>query len=82
MSPSRADEAAGRRRRNRRRVAITILSLTAYVLSIGPMFWVWHYAEHFSGEPLIRVFYAPLRLLCGIEFIEELLNRYINWWIL
>ncbi|MBI1313892.1 hypothetical protein GC176_21575 [bacterium] len=68
----------------RRRVPIwlrVIIFLTCYVLSIGPMFWVWCDAEYFSGNPLVRVFYAPLRLLCGIQFFEDWLNRYINWWI-
>ena len=61
---------------------VTLLLVAIYVLSIGPMFWVWYDAEYFTGNLLIRVFYAPLRLLCGFEFIEDLMNRYINWWIL
>ncbi|MHC4877910.1 MAG: hypothetical protein ACYTGL_15740 [Planctomycetota bacterium] len=68
----------------RRRVPIwlrVIVFSTCYVLSIGPMFWVWYDAEHVTGNPLIRVFYTPLRLLCAIPLVEEWLNRYINWWI-
>lgn len=58
-----------------------LLGLVCYVLSIGPMFWTWHYAEHFNGNPLIRVFYVPLRLLCSIPIVEYFINRYIEWWI-
>ena len=83
-SESASEPLAAASPRNRRRVPLwlrVILFLTGYVLSIGPMFWVWYDAEHVSGNPLIRVFYTPLRLLCGIPLVEEWLNRYINWWI-
>jgi hypothetical protein len=61
---------------------IVVAALASYILSIGPMFWTWHYAEHFGGNELIRVFYTPLRLLCEIPVFEDLINRYIRWWIL
>jgi len=53
-----------------------------YILSIGPMFWTWHYAEHFGGNEFIRVFYVPLRLLCSIPLFDNLISRYILWWVL
>ena len=58
-----------------------VLGLTVYVLSIGPMFWFWYEAENMGGWPFLRVLYFPLRLACGVEFVEEALNDYINWWI-
>ncbi len=64
------------------RIAMRIgFFLVCYVLSIGPMFWQWYESEHMGGSPLVRVFYAPLRLLCEIPAFESLLNRYINWWV-
>jgi len=45
------------------------------------MFWYWYEAENMGGNPLVRVIYAPLRLLCAIPQVEEWLNNYINWWI-
>ncbi len=64
--------------RIRTQVAFVIV---LYVLSIGPMFWQWYEAENFGDAPLIRIFYAPLRLACAVPFVENCLNRYINWWI-
>ena len=45
------------------------------------MFWYWYEAENMGGHPLVRVVYAPLRLLCAIPQVEDWLNNYINWWI-
>tara|TARA_R110002072_G_scaffold233795_1_gene391338 strand:- start:4245 stop:4550 length:306 start_codon:yes stop_codon:yes gene_type:complete len=58
-----------------------IIAVILYVFSIGPMFWYWYEAENMGGNPLMRVLYAPLRLLCVIPQIEDWLNNYINWWI-
>lgn len=71
-------------RPQRRKLRILIrlaMVLTLYVFSIGPMFWQWYEAENFGTSPLLRVFYAPLRLACSIPIVEDWLNRYINWWI-
>ena len=57
------------------------IAIILYVLSIGPMFWYWYEAENLGGNPLVRVAYAPLRLLCAIPQVETWLNNYINWWI-
>lgn len=59
----------------------TVIGLILYVFSIGPMFWYWYEAENLGGNPLLRVIYAPLRLLCVIPQLEDWLNNYINWWI-
>ena len=45
------------------------------------MFWFWYEAENMGGNPLVRVIYVPLRLLCVIPQVEDWLNNYINWWI-
>lgn len=58
-----------------------IIGLIVYVYSIGPMFWFWYEAENMGGNPLVRVIYAPLRLLCVIPQVQDWLNNYINWWI-
>lgn len=75
------NEAGGKRRQRwPRSVRVTIL-LMLYVFSIGPMFWYWYEAENMGGNALLRVIYAPLRLLCAIPQVESWLNNYINWWI-
>ncbi|MGZ0166566.1 MAG: hypothetical protein ACKVII_21790 [Planctomycetales bacterium] len=61
-------------------VQVTI-GVILYVFSIGPMFWHWYEAENMGGNPLLRVIYAPLRLMCVIPQIEDWVNNYINWWI-
>ena len=58
-----------------------IIGMMLYVFSIGPMFWYWYEAENMGGNPLMRVIYAPLRLLCVIPQVEDWLNNYINWCI-
>jgi hypothetical protein len=81
--PSAADQQPARRLgRVPTWLKLTVFLLAAYILSIGPMFWTWHYAEYFGGNEFIRVFYTPLRLLCEFEFFEKLINEYIRWWIL
>ena len=82
-SPPAADQQPARhRRRVPTWLKLTVALFAAYILSIGPMFWTWHYAEYFGGNEFIRVFYVPLRLLCEFEFFEKLINHYIRWWIL
>lgn len=60
--------------------------LTLYVLSIGPMFWRWHTASHMADpsltDSLVLHFYNPLLFACDIPFIRDLVNAYIDWWIL
>jgi hypothetical protein len=71
-------------KRPRRRIPVwlrIVLGVSLYFLSIGPLFWFWYEAENMGGWPFLRVFYFPLRLACGIEIVEELVNDYINWWI-
>ena len=47
------------------------------------MFWVWHHA-HLSNHPsLIDTFYMPLAVACQVlPWFRDLVNAYINWWIL
>ncbi|MDA1161591.1 MAG: hypothetical protein O3B13_00670 [Planctomycetota bacterium] len=79
LSPA-IDNSPNIRRRWSRSVRATI-GLILYVFSIGPMFWYWYEAENMGGSPLVRVVYAPLRLLCAIPQVQDWLNHYINWWI-
>ncbi len=80
--PAADQQPARRRRRVPTWLKLTVALFAAYILSIGPLFWTWHYAEYFGGNEFIRVFYAPLRLLCEFELFEKLINQYIRWWIL
>jgi len=60
-----------------------LIYLFASIISIGPMFWVWYEAVYVNGSVLVAKFYAPLVWLCDhIPWLSELVNRYINWWIL
>ena len=56
--------------------------LSLYVASIGPMFWYWYEANHLGGMEPIYAFYYPLLMLCEIEWIRDLVNAYIRFWIL
>jgi hypothetical protein len=64
-----------------KRTIIALNVLVFYVLSIGPMFWMWYEAENLGTTPFLRIVYAPLRALCYYEPIETWMNDYINWWI-
>lgn len=59
-----------------------------YVLSIGPMFWMWHSGKFGNGYRIVAAFYEPLFRLANIddplhigETIGEWLNYYIGLWI-
>ena len=67
----------------KRLIALAVLT-TLYVLSIGPMWWVWYSGMYVSTESnyLVIVFYEPLRLACHIEWIDRIVTAYIEWWIL
>lgn len=60
--------------------------LSVYVLSIGPMFWRWHVASHMANPSLsdsfILHFYGPLLWACEIGLVRDLVNAYIDLWIL
>lgn len=64
----------------------SVIYLTLYVLSIGPMFWRWHVASHMANpslvDSLVLHFYQPLLWACEIGFIRDLVNAYIDLWIL
>lgn len=55
--------------------------IVLYVLSIGPLFWVWHEAYYMDGNKWIVLFYMPLLLACEIDPVGELVNWYIGLWI-
>jgi hypothetical protein len=84
---------------NRRHTALQLLlrvpvylfiSLTMYVLSIGPMYWRWYesYAMHSSHEEAlmyadrVSLFYLPLLKACEkSEHISDYVNWYIDFWV-
>ena len=66
------------------------LTLTMYVLSIGPMYWRWYesYAMHHSHEEAlayadrVSLFYLPLLEACNrSEHISAYVNWYIDFWV-
>jgi len=59
-----------------------VVFLILYVLSIGPMFWIWYEAHYIGGSKWIAAFYEPLRRATQIPLFRDLINDYINWWIL
>lgn len=61
----------------------TLLLLTLYVLSLGPMFPQWYRAAVINGNPssLIVQFYAPLVYFCRFEPFREWLQWYVLWWL-
>lgn len=65
-----------------RRLLMTIVLLTLYVLSIGPMWWVWYsgmYVETETNYWVIAI-YEPLRQACRIEWVNSVVTSYIEWW--
>ena len=73
--------------RIRRWIIRGVLKLTLfvllYVLSIGPMFWYWYEAMYIGGSSFILAFYQPLLVACEKnEFIHDVVNGYIDLWIL
>jgi hypothetical protein len=57
--------------------------LTIAILTIGPMFWCWFEAVYLNGSIWVAKFYAPLLWLCDhCDWLSDLVNGYINWWIL
>jgi hypothetical protein len=62
-----------------------VAALALYVLSIGPMFWVWYASFndlHLDSTPWPTIFYLPLLFACENEVIRNVVNWYINLWIL
>jgi hypothetical protein len=60
-----------------------LVFLALYILSIGPMFWLWFGAYYADGEKIFYFLYFPLSWLCDqSEDFREYINMYINWWIL
>lgn len=64
------------------RLKWTWIFLTWYVLSIGPMYWIWHHAVVHGDWWPIEFFYRPLVLACEIPPIGKLVNAYIELWVL
>ena len=65
-----------------RRILATFILLTLYVLSIGPMWWVWYsgmYVETETNYWVIAI-YEPLRQACRIEWVNSAITWYIEWW--
>jgi hypothetical protein len=70
------DEPDGKRR-GRRAVWITPVVIIAYMLSVGPAWWL----VQVTGQRLLFVFYAPLWLLTGVsQTAREVLTSYMLWW--
>jgi hypothetical protein len=65
-----------------RRLLATVVLLLLYVLSIGPMWWVWYsgmYVETEANYWVIAV-YEPLRQACRIRWVHSVVTWYIEWW--
>ncbi|MDB5389442.1 MAG: hypothetical protein JWM11_5088 [Planctomycetaceae bacterium] len=58
------------------------ICLTWYALSIGPMYWTWHSAAMVEEPSFIEVFYRPLLYLCQIPIFGDLMNAYIELWVM
>jgi hypothetical protein len=70
------DKADGKRW-GRRAVWITPVVIIAYVLSVGPAWWL----VQVTGQRLLFAFYAPLWLLTGVsQTAREILTSYMLWW--
>lgn len=65
-----------------RRFLATVVLLTLYVLSIGPMWWVWYSGMYLETEAnyWAVAIYEPLRQACRIEWVNSIVTSYIEWW--
>ncbi len=65
------------------RLQWTWICLTWYVLSIGPLYWIWYHSTVNSEPSMVEAFYRPLVYAC--EFVPplgKLVNAYIELWVL
>ena len=58
------------------------IGLTWYVLSIGPLYWTWHRAAMIDEPSFIELFYRPLLFICQIPILGDLVNAYIELWVM
>lgn len=82
--PHPARDGAARPRCDRRRTSprrLWAVLLALYVLSIGPMYWVWYEAVFVNGSRWIAAFYQPLRLIASLPIVGRLIEDYIYMWI-
>ena len=68
-----------------RRLVGLYIFFIIYVLSIGPMFWTWHTAFYVETDKLtsrmLVAFYEPLRYLCKLPYVGDVVDNYIEWWM-
>jgi hypothetical protein len=64
------------------RIKVFAVFFVFYTLSIGPMFWTWYQSKYLSGSPWVALFYEPLLLLTSIPWFRDLINWWVDWWIL
>lgn len=65
-----------------RRLLMTFVFLLLYVLSIGPMWWVWYSGMYVDTEEnyWVIAIYEPLRQTCRIQWMNSIVTSYIEWW--
>ena len=60
----------------------SLIAFAWYLLLIGPLFWTWHHSVT-NGEPSwVEYCYRPLVYACEIPVIRNVVNAYIDLWIL
>ncbi len=63
-----------------RRIVQLAVFLVLYVLSIGPMYWLWYEAKYLGGSRMIVALYEPLTQACRVPFVKDIVDDYISWW--
>lgn len=64
------------------RAHYTFWALTAYVFSIGPMYWWWYESKFVGGTAWIAAFYEPLVWVAQrVPGFGEWLSWYVGLWI-
>jgi len=60
-------------------VAVFVLLLMLYVLSVGPA--VWLVENELLNRPVAAAFYWPLEWIAiKVPVVGPILNRYVDWW--
>jgi hypothetical protein len=69
------------KRRFRRSVFQLVIIFVLYILSTGPMYWIWFSAYYLHGSEYIEKLYNPIVLACEIDVINDFFDWYVGLWI-
>jgi hypothetical protein len=74
-----------KKKRSWKKIAtVSVIVFVLYVLSSGPVAWLYMQTGLNMGHPVARIisyFHAPVELLCmSSDVLDSALERYLEWW--